>query len=256
VLLRQTLARLQLDAIEAAHLHDGTEIAMEQPIVAAIIDDELMGETGVTLADELHARHATMPIILLTTPIESAHPVESSDPHLIRLSKPIKPALLLDLLFRHLSGNAAAPASPNSPAASGNTVVPFLAKTMPLEVLIVEDNPVNQKVALRLLERLGYDADAVANGLEALGTLDQRKYDLVFMDLQMPEMDGITATREIRLRYPKHRQPRIIALTANAVQGDRERCLEAGMDDYLSKPVKLEGIQQIVLKYFGPPKTD
>ncbi len=113
----------------------------------------------------------------------------------------------------------------------------------------------NQKVALRILERLGYVADAVGNGLEALHTLDQRKYDLVLMDIQMPEMDGLTATREIRQRYPAHRQPRVVALTANAVEGDRERCLDAGMDDYLSKPVKLEGIQQLILKYFRGVQT-
>jgi len=253
IVLRQALARLELDAVEAAHLHDGTEIAMEQPIVAAIIDNELLGETGATLAEELRLRHPDMPVILLTNPIESAKRADSSDPRLIRLPKPLKPGLVIDALHRRLSGRTpvAAPASPaSSPASSG---VPLLAKTTPLEVLIVEDNPVNQKVALRFLERLGYSADAVGDGLEALGSLDQRKYDLVFMDLQMPEMDGITATREIRRRYPAHRQPRIVALTANAVEGDRERCLGAGMDDYLSKPVKLENIQQVILKFFRPP---
>ncbi|HEY4300338.1 MAG TPA: response regulator, partial [Candidatus Didemnitutus sp.] len=252
VTLRQALARLQLDALEAAHLHDGTEIAMERPIVAAIIDNDLLGESGATLAEELRTRHPDMPVILFMNPLESARVAAATDPLFIRLPKPIKPDTVLAELHRHLSGRG--PAGATTPTVTSGTVVPNLAAAVPLEILVVEDNPVNQKVALRTLERLGYRADAVGNGLEALGTLDQRKYDLVLMDLQMPEMDGLTATREIRIRYPKHRQPLIVALTANAVAGDRERCLEAGMDDYLTKPVKLEGLQKLIVTHF-PPKT-
>jgi PAS domain S-box-containing protein len=258
ILLRHALARLGLKSAEAAHLYDGTDIALKQPIIAAIIDNELLGETGVTLAEELRSRHAAMPVVLLTNPVEAANRIDSSDPHLIRLPKPIKPALLLELLHRQLVGSvppmtAGRPGADPLPAPP--TVVPPLAEAIPLEILLVEDNPVNQKVALRLLERLGYNADAVGNGVEALSALDQRKYDLVLMDLQMPEMDGLTAAREIRARYPEHRQPRIVALTANAVQGDRERCLDAGMDGYLSKPVKLEQIQKIILEYFRSGKS-
>jgi CheY-like chemotaxis protein len=194
-----------------------------------------------------------VPVILLTNPVEAAKRVDSTDPYLIRLPKPIKPALLLETLHRLLGGTR--PGFNFGTAPAQEDAVTQLATAIPLEILLVEDNPVNQKVALRLLERLGYNADAVGNGLEALHTLDQRKYDLVFMDIQMPEMDGLTATREIRRRYPAHRQPRIVALTANAVAGDRERCLEAGMDDYLSKPVKIEGIQQLILKFFRGVQT-
>ncbi len=253
ILLRQALASRGLRAVEAAHLHDATEIAMEQPIVAAIIDQELMGETGITLAEVLRTRRPEVPVLLLTNPIEAARRVDSTDPYLIRLPKPIKPALLLETLNRLLGGSR--PGFNFSMPATPDENISQLASAIPLEILLVEDNPVNQKVALRLLERLGYVADAVGNGLEALHTLDQRKYDLVLMDIQMPEMDGLTATREIRQRYPAHRQPRVVALTANAVEGDRERCLDAGMDDYLSKPVKLEGIQQLILKYFRGVQT-
>jgi PAS domain S-box-containing protein len=128
-----------------------------------------------------------------------------------------------------------------------------LAQEFPLEVLIAEDNAVNQKVALRFLERLGYRADAVANGLEAVTTLTNRRYDLVLMDLQMPEMDGLEASRQIRARLPADRQPKIIALTANAMQGDRELCLAAGMDDYISKPVKMHEISAAIRRQFGRP---
>jgi CheY-like chemotaxis protein len=128
----------------------------------------------------------------------------------------------------------------------------LLAEEIPLDVLLAEDNAVNQKVALRFLARLGYRADAVGNGLEALTALESRRYHLVLMDLQMPEMDGLEASRQIRQRLPAHRQPKIIALTANAVQGDREVCLAAGMDDYVSKPVKLHEIEEAIRRQFTP----
>ena len=128
----------------------------------------------------------------------------------------------------------------------------LLAQDLPLDVLLAEDNPVNQKVALRFLERLGYRAHAVGNGLEALDTLQARHYHLVLMDLQMPEMDGCEATRQIRRRLPVDRQPKIIALTANALQGDRELCLSAGMDDYITKPVKLHEIAEAIRRQFSP----
>ena len=245
--LQQTITRLGLRGLEAAHLYDGTEIALKQPIVAAIIDNELLGEEGAPLAEELRRRHATMPLILLVNPLESAKRTSSQDPYQIRLPKPIKPGQLAHTLHRLLrDGPAKTPTQPPLPTTTG----PALGQTIPLEVLLVEDNAVNQKVALRFLKHLGYDADAVGNGLEAVRTLEQRRYDIVFMDVQMPEMDGLTATGRIREQFPADRQPRIIALTANAVQGDRERCLAAGMDDYISKPVKLEEIERVILKFF------
>ncbi len=125
-----------------------------------------------------------------------------------------------------------------------------IGEDIPLEVLLAEDNPVNQKVALRFLERLGYRADAVANGLEALTAVENRRYDLVLMDLQMPEMDGFEATRQIRARVAADRQPKIVALTANAMQGDRELCVAAGMDDYISKPVKMHEIAAAIRRHF------
>jgi CheY-like chemotaxis protein/HPt (histidine-containing phosphotransfer) domain-containing protein len=99
---------------------------------------------------------------------------------------------------------------------------------------------VNQKLALRLLEQMGYRADVAANGLEAVAAVERQPYDLVFMDVQMPEMDGFEASREITRRWPPDRRPRIVAMTANALQGDRELCLAAGMDDYMSKPIHVE----------------
>jgi PAS domain S-box-containing protein len=130
-----------------------------------------------------------------------------------------------------------------------------IAEEIPLTVLLAEDNAVNQKVALRFLERMGYNADAVGNGLEAVNAFENRSYDLVLMDLQMPEMDGLEASRQIRRTVAADRQPKIIALTANAMQGDREICLDAGMDDYISKPVKMHEIVAAIRRQFSKSKV-
>jgi len=114
-----------------------------------------------------------------------------------------------------------------------------------LRVLVVEDNPVNQKVTEKMLEPLGHEVAVAGNGREALEILSVGDFDLVFMDLQMPEMDGLEATREIRSRWPGA-FPRIVAMTANAMQGDREACLEVGMDDLVAKPVRLDDLQKLV----------
>jgi CheY-like chemotaxis protein len=112
-----------------------------------------------------------------------------------------------------------------------------------LRILVAEDNLINQKVALHMLEQLGYRADAVANGVEVLDALERQPYDIVFMDLQMPERNGLGATRDIRRLLEPERQPYIVALTANAMYEDRQACLDAGMDDYISKPVHLETLR-------------
>ncbi len=117
----------------------------------------------------------------------------------------------------------------------------------PLHILVVEDNTVNQKIALKLLARMGYEADLAANGREAVEAVGQRRYDLVLMDVQMPEMDGLEASRRITAEHPPAERPRIVAMTANAMDGDRERCLQAGMDGYIAKPIRSEELVTTVL---------
>ncbi len=114
-----------------------------------------------------------------------------------------------------------------------------------LSILLAEDNPVNQRMAILMLKKLGYKADYVSNGQEAINALQRQHYDLVLMDVQMPEMDGLEATAEIRRLWPSD-GPRIVALTAHAITGDREKCLEAGMDDYLCKPINLEDLSAAI----------
>jgi CheY-like chemotaxis protein len=153
------------------------------------------------------------------------------------LTKPVKPSQLFDTLIDVLGGSP--PAAPAEPV-----VVPVAAPSkQSLRVLLAEDNAVNQKVALHMLARLGYRADVAANGLEALSAVRRQPYDIILMDVQMPEMDGLEAARQIRAgEVSGGHRPWIIALTANAMEGDRERCLQAGMDDYLGKPIKSEDL--------------
>ena len=124
-----------------------------------------------------------------------------------------------------------------------------MGQRLPLRILLAEDNLTNQKVGLRILERLGYQADVTANGEEVIASLQRQPYDIILMDVQMPQMDGVTATNHIRERWPLDAQPYIIAMTANALSGDREKYLEVGMDDYLSKPVRMEKLKEALDSY-------
>ena len=122
-----------------------------------------------------------------------------------------------------------------------------MAARHPLRILLAEDNVVNQKLALRLLQQMGYRADLASNGVEAIESVERQTYDVVLMDVQMPEMDGLEASRRITAALPDGRRPRIVAMTANAMQGDREMCLAAGMDDYIAKPIRVDELVEALL---------
>jgi PAS domain S-box-containing protein len=124
------------------------------------------------------------------------------------------------------------------------------AKLPPMSILIAEDNTINQKLIVRILKNLGQEAEVAINGKEALEAVHKKKYDIIFMDVQMPNMDGLEATQRIRKELLKENQPIIIAMTAHALQGDREQCLESGMNDYMSKPVLIDEVKQMLKKWY------
>jgi signal transduction histidine kinase len=159
--------------------------------------------------------------------------------------KPIRPKLLLEALRRTFD-----PQYTSIRKASSDSIFdPQLGSRLPLRILVADDNRVNQRVCQGLLGKLGYRADVVSNGLEVLQALELQPYDLIFLDVQMPEMDGFSAAREIERRRSKENRPRIVALTGEAMQGDREKCLEAGMDDYLVKPIRIIDLRATIERW-------
>ena len=228
----------------------------------AILDMQMPGMDGLMLAGEIRRLPAatSMPLVLLTSMgVRADNPDFTSAAFASCLTKPIKPAQLQEVLVRVASGARSVVKKEPAPAKGD----PSMANRLPLRVLLCDDNVVNQKVALRLLQQLGYRADLAANGVEALAALDRQPYDLIFMDVMMPAMDGLEATRQIRERqkskdrYPNFKDPIIIiAMTASAMQGDREKCLASGMDDYVAKPVRLEDVRRMVERWAATARAE
>ncbi len=154
----------------------------------------------------------------------------------------------------HVQAEAIAAAAPAGQLATKTTIDPQMASRHPLRILLAEDNVVNQKLALRLLGQMGYMADVAVNGQQAVERIDQETYDVVLMDVQMPEVDGLEASRRITAKYTPDKRPRIVAMTANAMQGDREECLAAGMDDYVTKPIRVDALVQALLGVPAQPQ--
>jgi CheY-like chemotaxis protein len=143
--------------------------------------------------------------------------------------------------------------SRNNKASDSNTQAHLppnqIANDYPMQILLAEDNLINQKLAERVLEVFGYTIDIAENGKQAVEMMLQKRYDLILMDVMMPEMDGLEATRSIRCTLPETMQPIIIAVTANALKGDRELCLDAGMNDYISKPINTQELRDLLIMY-------
>jgi len=213
----------------------------------AILDMHMPDMDGLQLAREiriiLNKKEDQFPLILFSS---VGHGEANVDAGLFAayLLKPLKPSLLFSVLQRIFTG-----AHGNGTIMDGarSRINPNMAREHPLHILLAEDNIVNQKLALRLLEQMGYRADSVSNGLEAIESVERQKYDLVLMDVQMPEMDGLEATRQIVSRWSIGERPRIVAMTANAMQGDREICIAAGMDDYLTKPIRVDDLVAAIM---------
>jgi PAS domain S-box-containing protein len=213
----------------------------------AILDMQMPEMDGVMLTRELRQlkTRRNLPIILLTS-LGRNEAVTLDLQFAAYLTKPLKPSALFDALAGIFARKLVTPAA--EPARMA--LDPTLARRHPLRILLAEDNAVNQKLALRLLEQMGYRADIASNGMEAVESVQRQNYDVVLMDVQMPELDGLDATRSIR-KLKGIPPPRIVAMTANAMQGDRELCIAAGMDDYISKPIRVQELHQALLSSTG-----
>ena len=222
---------------------------ISRPFDLALIDFKMPGMDGETLAREIKGdiKIADTPLILATSLPRRGDAVRMLEAGFdAYLSKPVKQSHLYDAIATVMgmrTGNHL----------TGKTLVTVhsLNEAQPrrFRILVVEDNVVNQKVAVRMLEKAGYRCDVAADGREAMEALSRIPYDLVLMDCQMPVMDGYQATAAIRKREGGGRHTPIVAMTANVMKADRERCLQAGMDDYISKPVSALALEEILREY-------
>ena len=219
-------------------------LAASEAFEVAILDMHMPEMDGLALARQIRALRAELPLMLFSS-LGRREAGDSEGLFGAYLMKPMRQSQLFDalatLLLRNVPDRPVAPVKPSTD--------PGMAARHPLRILLAEDNVVNQKLALRLLQQLGYRADLAANGAEAISSVARQTYDVVLMDVQMPEMDGLEASRRITARWSLPARPRIVAMTANAMQGDRELCLAAGMDDYLTKPIRvaqlIEALNQV-----------
>ena len=211
----------------------------------AILDMQMPGMDGLTLALEIRkqSQGQQLPLVMLTS--MGKPETQSQVDFAAFLNKPIKQSQLYNALTRIFGGQ---PVKVKPSLVQNLQLDSKMSERLPLRILVAEDNKVNQHLALQLLARMGYRADVAANGLEAIASLHRQDYDVVFMDVHMPEMDGLTATQRICEEFPLASRPRIIAMTANAMQGDREKCLSAGMDDYISKPIRVQELVESLNK--------
>jgi CheY-like chemotaxis protein/HPt (histidine-containing phosphotransfer) domain-containing protein len=228
-------------------------LAGAAPFDAVLIDLQLPDKDGLALADEIRnlPYGRALPLLLLSSArLRNDDTRPAAMGISVYVHKPIRPAQLLDALYRALSVQMQREKkSGSAPALDAN-----FARRLPLRVLLADDNPINQKVGLSVLGKLGYRADVANNGNEVIQALEQKVYDVLFLDVQMPEMDGLECARQITHRWTRDKRPVVIAMTGNALMGDREKCLAAGMDDYISKPVRIAELQAAIERW-GPTKS-
>jgi CheY-like chemotaxis protein/HPt (histidine-containing phosphotransfer) domain-containing protein len=208
----------------------------QAPFDVALLDMQMPDMDGLTLAAEIRGLKSELPLVMLTSLGRGEANVEGIE-FTAFLTKPIKASQLYNALMGIFAEEAQP--LPKDEVAAQPQFDAGMGQRLPLRILVAEDNAINQQVALSFLERLGYRADVAANGLEVLSSLRRQPYDVVLMDVHMPEMDGLEATRRVRQEFAAEAQPRIIAMTADAMREDREACLAAGMEDYVSKPVQV-----------------
>jgi CheY-like chemotaxis protein len=211
------------------------------PFGMVLLDGNLPGQDSVELAIELRAEHPALALVLLPASGQTIDPRRERQLGTYgHVAKPVLASTLLETVQALLSGGVI-----NRP---DRTTAITAAVGRSRRILVAEDNPVNRKLIIHILEKMGHQAVAVGDGRKALAALAGGGFDLVLMDVQMPEMDGLEASRRITQRWPAHERPRIVAMTANAMQGDRQACLAAGMDDYITKPIRVDQLVASLLK--------
>ena len=223
------------------------------PFDAALLDLQLPDTDAFDLAREIRKKSygRFLPLLLLSSVRLRSDDLRAADLDVsIFVHKPVRPAQLLDALCRALDVQVQRDKKSSfTPGFDSD-----FARRLPLRVLLADDNPINQKVGLSVLHKLGYRAEVAQNGLEVVKALEQKPFDILFLDVQMPEMDGLECAQILTQRWTRDRRPVIIAMTGNALMGDREKCLAAGMDDYISKPVRIADLQA-TLERWGPTKA-
>jgi CheY-like chemotaxis protein len=249
ILYRQTESFLMIPTVAASGYEALNILKNSSAFDLAILDYHMPEMDGITLADEIRKLQAgnKLPLILLSSYGYREKKLGFSQ-FVATLTKPIKLAHLYNSLVTVLSKTTLTRAKEQHAAPTHYDSE--IGKQYPLQILLAEDNKINQKVALRFLEKIGYRADVAFNGVEALEALSRKSYDVVLMDVQMPEMDGEQCTIEIRKNIPIEKQPRIIAVTANALNTDKDRYLSIGMDDYIVKPFKLEELIRALVESY------
>ncbi len=205
----------------------------------ALLDMQMPEMDGLTLALQIRKKLDShqLPLIMITS-LGRKEPNSEEAQFAAYLYKPIRLSQLHNILVNVFSNQQVF--TSHRAKKETSRIDRHLAERVPLRILLAEDYHINQRLALQLLSKMGYRADLAANGVEVLQALERQPYDVILMDVQMPEMDGLEATRRVRQRWPRPGGPRIIALTAEAMSGDREKCLAAGMDDYIGKPIRVE----------------
>lgn len=246
IILKNQLESWKLNPVLAASVNEALQLSSQHSFDLVITDMEMPEGNGVELASALKKDHPSIPIILLTSHSDgkaAGHDSLFSS----MLTKPVKQNLLSAHVLKELKQQHVLKSINHHPQNGNHHALENFGKSYPLEILVVEDNPINQKLTGRILTKMGYNPDMADNGHLALEKLSLKKYPLILMDIQMPELDGIETTRIIRSTLSH--QPVIVAMTANALESDKEMCLSNGMNDYISKPIQLDVMVALIQKW-------
>ncbi len=255
-ILATQLRKWGLDPVSAATPDEAMDLFRQERFDVALFDYQMPGMSGVELARRAKNLGLASGVRMILSSSSSTSQREmlgdmEDNPFDAFLTKPTKSDQLKEVLTRLLGAPPATPARRTRYA-----IDTTLAAQRPLRILLAEDNVVNQKVAVRLLERMGYRPDVASNGIEALAAVHRQRYDVVLMDVQMPEMDGLVASRRIISELDTPERPRLVALTANVLKRDQQMCREAGMDDYLPKPLDLVHLRDALLRCAPAPSPE